>query len=56
MQLPLPYLWEVDISENALQNRRYMQGLQVIQLLYKRFGKDISIGESQTFKAGSPNS
>ena len=32
-----------------------MQGLQIIQLLYKRFGKDISIGESQIFKAKAQN-
>lgn len=31
-----------------------LQGLEIIQLLFKRFGKDISIGESKLFKT-SPN-
>ena len=41
-----------------------MLGLEIIQLIYKRFGKDISIGESALFKTthmqsaptASPNS
>jgi hypothetical protein len=27
-----------------------IQGLELIQVIFKRFGKDISIGESQVFK------
>lgn len=27
-----------------------LQGIELIQVIFKRFGKDISIGESQIFK------
>jgi hypothetical protein len=27
-----------------------LQGIELIQVIFKRFGKDISIGESQVFK------
>ena len=32
-----------------------IQGLQLIQAIVKRFGKDISLGESQLFKFTAPN-
>jgi hypothetical protein len=27
MKLPLPYLWNVELSEEKVEARRYMQGL-----------------------------
>lgn len=54
MQLPLPYLWDLRISQKKKDAKKMLQGLQLIQAIFKRFGKDISLGESQVFKFATP--
>jgi len=44
MQLPLPYKWSVEISSSKNIAKKVLQGLELIQIIFRRFGKDISIG------------
>jgi hypothetical protein len=46
----LPYLWDASLTEYKKYARKMLQGIELIQAIFKRFGKDISIGESQVFK------
>jgi hypothetical protein len=50
MQLPLPYLWDIKVRDCKQTARRVLHGLELIQIIFKRFGSDISAGESQMFK------
>lgn len=53
IQLPLPYLWKLDSMTDKKTTKRVLQGLELIQILFKRFGKDISLGQAQIFKLTS---
>ena len=47
---PLPYLWNFSIKEDKKIRDKIMFSLKIIQSIFKKFGSDISTGESKILK------